>query len=108
MSSIIILGVILILLSGFFTAFQIYQLIALDAHYRGMKHPKGWAALASMGQRGDGLILYLLKRRNYPRQKMTIQDADTFLALKKRALIGLFCQLFGAIIMVYSIIFINQ
>ena len=48
------------------TTYQIYKLIILDASARGLKHPKLWGLLATSGNNSSGLLLYLMRRRQYP------------------------------------------
>ncbi len=52
---------LLVVTNGLFV-YQLFKLVELDAVVRGMKHPKFWGVLAAGGQRGEGLILYLLNR----------------------------------------------
>lgn len=51
---------LLVVTNGLFV-YQLFKLVELDASIRGMKYPKFWAFLTAGGQRGEGLILYLLK-----------------------------------------------
>lgn len=101
----IICGIALTFLAGIYMMTQVFQMIKIDAHYRGIKHPTFWAFLASTGSRGDGLILYLLKRRNYPRSSMSDQDFLTFQSYKHRALVALVFQLIGAAMAISALIF---
>ena len=55
------------------TAWQIYQMTVSDAKARGLKHPKFWGFWAMNGNNSSGLILYLIGRRKYPVQNMSIE-----------------------------------
>lgn len=50
-----------------------------------MKHPKFWAFLTTGGQRGEGLILYLLKR-NKAIFSMTAEEKEELETRKYRLL----------------------
>ena len=52
---------LLVVTNGMFV-YQLFKLIELDASIRGMRHPKFWGLLTAGGQRGEGLLLYLLMR----------------------------------------------
>ena len=58
------------------TAWQIYQMTVSDAKARGLKHPKFWGFWAMNGNNSSGLILYLIGRRKYPVQNMSIEELD--------------------------------
>ena len=102
----LILSLGIILCSGFYFSYQLFQLVQLDAAYRGMARPKLWSWISVVGQRGEGLILYLLKRRNYPRENMTDEDFLTFQNWKKRAKFSTICTLAGVALFLYTIIFL--
>lgn len=96
----------IILCSGIYFSYQLFQIIQLDATYRGMERPKLWSWLTVVGQRGEGIILYLLKRRDYPRRSMSDEDFITFQNCKKRAKFATVCELAGAALFLYTIIFL--
>ena len=100
----LIAGISLAILAGIYLNVQVYQMVKIDAFYRGMNHPKLWAFFAGAGQRGDGLILYLLKRRNYPRNSLSDEDFLTFQTCKHRALVALLFQLVGAAMAVTALV----
>ena len=75
---------LLIVTNGLFV-YQLFKLVELDAAVRGMKHPKFWAFLTTGGQRGEGLILYLLKR-NKAIFSMTAEEKEELETRKKRLL----------------------
>lgn len=99
----LIAGISLAGLAGIYMVTQIYQMVKLDAFYRGLKHPKLWAFFASTGQRGDGLIVYLLRRKNHPRNSMSDEDFLAFQTCKHRAIVALLFQLTGAILAVAAL-----
>lgn len=67
------------------TAWQIYQMTVSDAKARGLKHPKFWGFWAMNGNNSSGLILYLIGRRKYPVQNMSIEDQEKIETRKKAA-----------------------
>ena len=100
----LIAGISLAILAGIYLNVQVYQMVKIDAFYRGMNHPKLWAFFAGAGQRGDGLILYLLKRRNYPRNNLSDEDFLTFQTCKRRSLFALLFQLMGIAMAITAIV----
>lgn len=79
------------------TVYQTYKLVVIDARARGLKHPKLLAFLVAGGQRGEGLILYLIGRRKYPIQ-LSEADRAEMAAIKKKigvALVFLACGAIG-------------
>ena len=73
---------LLIVTNGLFV-YQLFKLVELDAAVRGMKHPKFWAFLTTGGQRGEGLILYLLKRNKAVFSK-TAEETEELQTRKQR------------------------
>ena len=45
----LIAGISLAILAGIYLNVQIYQMVKIDAFYRGMNHPKLWAFFAGAG-----------------------------------------------------------
>lgn len=84
------------------TAWQIYQMTVLDAKARGLKHPKFWGFCAMNGNNSSGLILYLIGRRKYPVQNMSIEDQEMIETRKKAAGAALVFLAIGAIGFVVS------
>lgn len=101
----LISGSFFIILAGIYMMMQVFQLIKLDAQCRGIKHPTFWAWLGSVGQKGEGLILYFLKRKDFPRGSMSDEDFIAFQSYKRRALVALIIQLLGAGIVFSALIF---
>ena len=65
------------LVGAFCVVFQIYQMTVIDATARGLKHPQSFrGAFAMNGNNSSGLILYLIGRRKYPVQNMSIKDQE--------------------------------
>ncbi|MBZ2116923.1 hypothetical protein [Streptococcus gordonii] len=93
---------LLVVTNGLFV-YQLFKLIELDASVRGMKHPKFWAFLTAGSQRGEGLILYLLKR-NKAVFSMTTEEKEELEARKKRLLYLLVLILIFAIFLFSSFI----
>ena len=65
--------------------YQLFKLVQLDASVRWMKHSKFLAFLKPRGQRGEGLILYLLKR-NKAIFSMTAEEKEELEIRKTPAL----------------------
>ncbi len=79
------------------TAWQIYQMTVSDAKARGLKHPKFWGFWAMNGNNSSGLILYLIGRRKYPVQNMSIEDQEKIETRKKAEGAALVFMTLGAI-----------
>lgn len=92
----------MVLLGSVTLAYQVFQLVVLDAESRGLKHPKLWG-LFSIGSTnsGGGLILYLLGRNKYP---SNISDDIKLLvdSRKKRAGLSLGFIAVGLIGLIFS------
>lgn len=74
-----------------------------DAKARGLKHPKFWGFWAMNGNNSSGLILYLIGRRKYPVQNMSIEDQEKIETRKKAAGAALVFMTLGAIGFVINI-----
>ena len=85
------------------TAWQIYQMTVSDAKARGLKHPKFWGFWAMNGNNSSGLILYLIGRRKYPVQNMSIEDQAKIETRKMAAGAALVFMTLGAIGFVINI-----
>ena len=85
------------------TAWQIYQMTVSDAKARGLKHPKFWGFWAMNGNNSSGLILYLIGRKKYPVQNMSIEDQEKIETRKKAAGAALVFMTLGAIGFVINI-----
>ena len=79
---------------------QLYRLAALDAKLRGMKRPGIAAVTVLGGQRGEGLIVYLLGRRKY---QISMTDDDRAV-MKSRKAKCIFSLIFLAVSAVCAII----
>ena len=75
---------LLVVTNGMFV-YQLFKLIELDASIRGMRHPKFWGLLTAGGQRGEGLLLYLLMR-NKAIYSVEIEEQEELENRKKRLL----------------------
>lgn len=93
---------LLVVTNGMFV-YQLFKLVELDASIRGMKHPKFWGILTAGGQRGEGLILYLLKR-NKAIFSMTTEEKEELENRKKRLLYLLVLNIIFAIFLFSSFI----
>ena len=77
--------------------YQIYKLIVLDALARGLKYPRLWGLLATNGNNSSGLLLYLLRRRQYPIKDIDDHQRTLMNRRKKSAGIGLLFMGIGTI-----------
>ena len=91
------------LVGVFCVVFQIYHMTVIDATARGLKHPKFWGVFAMNGNNSSGLILYLIGRRKYPVQNMSIEDQEKIEKRKKAAGAALVFMTLGAIGFVINI-----
>ena len=96
---IMIVMVFVVLLGGFSLAYQIYRLTELDAHCRGLKHPKFWGFFSIGGQNSSGFLLYLIGRKKYPIE-MSESDANVMSSRKQKAGVSLCFIAVGAIVLV--------
>lgn len=62
---------------------QIYHLVLLDANSRGIQHPRFWALFSASSQGGNGILIYLLKRRGYLKS-MSAEDRVKAEQFKRR------------------------
>ena len=93
---------LLIVTNGLFV-YQLFKLVELDAAVRGMKHPKFWAFLTTGGQRGEGLILYLLKRKKAI-FSMTAEETEELQTRKQRLIYLLVLMVILAIFLFASVL----
>lgn len=93
---------LLVVTNGMFV-YQLFKLVELDASIRGMRHPKFWGLLAAGGQRGEGLLLYLLTR-NKAIYSMEIEEQEELENRKKRLLYLLILNIIFAIFLFSSFI----
>lgn len=93
---------LLVVTNGMFV-YQLFKLVELDASIRGMRHPKFWGLLTAGGQRGEGLLLYLLTR-NKAIYSMEIEEQEELENRKKRLLYLLILNIVFAIFLFSSFI----
>ena len=93
---------LLVVTNGMFV-YQLFKLIELDASIRGMRHPKFWGLLTAGGQRGEGLLLYLLTR-DKAIYSMEIEEQEELENRKKRLLYLLILNIIFAIFLFSSFI----
>ena len=89
------------------TAWKICQMTVSDAKARGLKHPKFWGFWAMNGNNSSGLIMYLIGRRKYPVQNMSIEDQEMIETRKKAAGAALVFLALGAIGFVINVMRIH-
>lgn len=81
--AIIVVGVVSFL-------YQLYSLVVIDAKIRGIKHPRFWGLFTTLGNNtGNGLLVYLIRRRNCPVVNITEKDKLEISKKKKATGIGL-------------------
>lgn len=95
---------LLIVANGLFV-YQLFKLVELDAVVRGMKHPKFWGVLAAGGQRGEGLILYLLNR-NKAAFSMTAKEKEE-LQMRKQRIIYLLVLIMILVIFLFASVIVR-
>lgn len=95
---------LLIVTNGLFV-YQLFKLVELDAAVRGMKHPKFWAFLTTGGQRGEGLILYLLNR-NKAVFSMTEEEKEE-LQMRKQRIIYLLVLIMILVIFLFASVIVR-
>lgn len=93
---------LLVVTNGMFV-YQLFKLVELDASIRGMRNPKFWGLLTAGGQRGEGLLLYLLTR-NKAIYSMEIEEQEELEIRKKRLLYLLILNIIFAIFLFSSFI----
>lgn len=93
---------LLVVTNGMFV-YQLFKLVELDASIRGMRHPKFWGLLTAGGQRGEGLLLYLLTR-NKAIYSMEIEEQEELENRKIRLLYLLILNIIFAIFLFSSFI----
>lgn len=87
-------------------AYQIYQMVLIDAKARGLKHPAFWGFFAINGNNSSGLLMYLLGRKKYPLLELSDCDRRKIAARKKAAGVGLIFLATGAIGLVLCLLFL--
>ena len=102
------IGAAAVIVGGFFSMYQLYRLVQVDAECRGLKHPRLWGAFALSGNGQSGLILYLIGRRKYPVLSMSEGQKELIGTRKKRFGAGLLFLAAGAIACVLSMFLSGQ
>lgn len=86
-----------------FTTYQMFAFVKEDAHCRNLPHPKLWRTIALSGNNASGLILYLIKRRNYPIVSQTMAQKKQMDSHKKKCGIGIAFMAVGAIVSIWGL-----
>ncbi|SHK64400.1 hypothetical protein [Hespellia stercorisuis] len=103
MNFMMIIGFAFWLVGALFCVYQIYRMVELDARCRGLKHPKLWGVFSAGGNNQSGLILYLIGRKRFAIESMTVQQQKEMDGRKKKIGAGLVFLVLGAIICVWCI-----
>lgn len=82
-TAIMILLMVLLILSAACMCYYIFSLVMIDAKSRGIKNPKFWSIIATSGQNGGGLLLYLFTRRKTI-STMDPAEIEQFLRIKRK------------------------
>lgn len=82
--------------------YQFYRMAELDARCRGLKHPKIMGLLATSGQRGEGLLVYLFARRDYP-TNMTEDDKERMKSRKVKCIFSMALVALGVICLIITL-----
>lgn len=82
-TTIMILLMSLLILAAACMCYYIFSLVMLDAKSRGIKNPKIWSIIATGGQNGGGLLLYLFTRRKTT-SLMNQAETEQFLRIKRK------------------------
>lgn len=98
----IVVGCAIFLVGTIFTAYQLYTLVSADAHCRNIPNPKMWGTLSLSGNNTSGLILYLIKRRNYPIVSQSETQKEQMNSYKTKCGIGIAFIAIGAIVAIWG------
>ena len=100
---IIIIGLIIFTVG---LAYNLYNMIKIDAESRGFKHKKLISLLSVTAQNGSGLLLYLLARKKYDSQMTALQRKE-FEHYKKLSLIFFVIQMaLGLAAIIYAYLYL--
>lgn len=96
-------GCAIFLVGVIFTDYQLYAFVKEDAHCRNIPRPKMWGMLSLSGNNASGLILYLIKRRNYPIVSQNKAQKEQMDSYKEKCGIGIIFMAAGVIIALWGI-----
>ncbi|MGF3113886.1 hypothetical protein ACQV2R_00655 [Facklamia sp. P12937] len=102
---IIVIVATIALASGSLLAYFIYKMTIIDAKARGLKHPKFWGIFNIAGNNSSNILLYLIGRRKFPKDKLTSYDQLLMKQYKRETSISLICHLCGTIILLICIVY---
>lgn len=102
------IGAAAVIVGSFFSMYQLYRLVQVDAVCRGLKHPKLWGAFALSGNNSSGLLLYLIGRRKYPVLSMSEEQRQFMGRCKRNIGVGFIFLAVGAIVCVLSLLLGEQ
>ncbi len=94
--------VVLYLIGLVLTICQVYRFTVIDAKTRGMKNPKAMGLLATSGQ-GGGMLLYLIKRKQYPVSSVSMTQKKALKQSKTAACIGVCIMLFSITLVIVGL-----
>lgn len=87
----------IVAVGAIFFLYQLHNIIVIDAKTRGLKHPRFWGLLPLGNNTGEGLLVYLIRRRNCPVINITENDRQEISKRKKTTGIGLSFVCLGTI-----------
>lgn len=64
MNYLLLIGFSILFVGIFFAWYQLYKIVSCDTKRRGLPHPKAISFILSGGQRREGLLIYLITRKN--------------------------------------------
>ena len=87
----------IVAVGAIFFLYQLHNIIVIDANTRGLKHSRFWGLLQLGNNTGEGLLVYLIRRRNCPVINITENDRQEISKRKKTTGIGLSFVCLGTI-----------
>ncbi|MBS5114305.1 MAG: hypothetical protein KHY88_01175 [Erysipelotrichaceae bacterium] len=76
----------IVAVGAIFFLYQLHNIIVIDAKTRGLKHSRFWGILQLGNNTGEGLIVYLIRRRNCPVINITENDRQEISPKKQQTL----------------------
>lgn len=73
----------IVAVGAIFFLYQLHNIIVIDAKTRGLKHSRFWGLLQLGNNTGEGLLVYLIRRRNCPVINITENDRQEISKRKK-------------------------
>lgn len=100
----ILLTIGIICFASFYMAYQIFQIVLIDAQARGIERPRFWAWLAAGGQHAEGILLYLFKRKNYLSKQLAPDQQEKINLAKQKAKVSILFMDLAVVIFLITIL----